>query len=203
MVSCGSDGDIWICGNDNILRLYTPRGDFLRSIQIKTGNVPEDIAVTKSGYLVYIDISDGTVNIVKETEIQTLIILQGLTPRSVCSTSTGDLLVIMDDECYSYANVVRYSGSTEKQSFPYSFGHSMKYITENRNLDICVADCCVCAVVVFNQGGEFRFTYTGPCNTKIPFTPFGITTDIQSRILTADWHNNNIFWIKMDSFSTA
>lgn len=59
----------------------------------------EDIAVTKSGDLLYIDIGDSTVNIVKETEIQTLIILQGLTPRSVCSTSTGDLLVIMNDEC--------------------------------------------------------------------------------------------------------
>lgn len=33
MVSCGGYGDIWICGNDNILRLYNPRGDYLRSIQ--------------------------------------------------------------------------------------------------------------------------------------------------------------------------
>lgn len=65
MVSCGSDGNVWTCGNDNIMRLYTPGGDFLRPLQTKTGNKPEDIAITKSGDLVYIDISDSTVNIVK------------------------------------------------------------------------------------------------------------------------------------------
>lgn len=65
MVSCGSDGNVWTCGNDNIMRLYTTGGDFLRPLQTKTGNKPEDIAITKSGDLVYIDISDSTVNIVK------------------------------------------------------------------------------------------------------------------------------------------
>lgn len=97
----------------NILKLYTQEVTFWG--QFKPKQETEDIAVTKSGYLVYIDIRDGTVNIVKETEIQTLIILQGLTPRSVCRTFFGNILVIMDDGCFSYANSVRYSGSTENQ----------------------------------------------------------------------------------------
>lgn len=199
MVSCESDGNIWTCGNDNIMRLYTPGGDFLRPLQTKTGNKPEDIAITKSGDLVYIDMWDKTVNIVKESEIQPLIILQVYTPRSVCSTSTGDLLVIMEGENDSNAHVVRYSGSTEKHRFPYLFGNSFKYITENKNLDICVADCKNGAVIVFNQDGIRRFTYTGHhCNTKIPFTPYGITTDSQSRILTADLFNESIHILDQD-----
>lgn len=67
----------------------------LSSIQTKSGNKPYAIVVAKNGNLVYTDYNDSTVNIVKCTNIQEEIRLQGWKPRSISSTLSGDLLVLM------------------------------------------------------------------------------------------------------------
>ncbi|XP_062573449.1 E3 ubiquitin-protein ligase TRIM71-like [Saccostrea cucullata] len=221
-VACLSDEEIWTSGDDRTMKLYSINqgslftikrifnlhGSLLKSITTKSEKRPSDIAVTKSGDLTYTDDIDRTVNIVKNKKIEEVIRLQNWYPRNICSTSSGDLLVIMDSNDYKQTKVVRYSGSTEKQTIQFDDKHNplypssstCMYITENRNLDICVSDSGAKAVVVVNQAGKLRFRYTGhtPAPKNQPFNPLGITTDSQSHILTADYNNDCVHIIDQD-----
>ena len=206
-VSCLSDDEIWTRGEETVLRLFNISGKLIKEVQAKSGNIPEDIAVTQSGDLMYSDYNDSSLNLVSGSHAQPLIRLQGWKPRSVCIASSGDLLVIMRRDDGKQTKVVRYSGSTEKQSYQwddkgqplYSSRSVYKYLCENRNLDVCVSDHAAGAVVVVNQAGKIRFTYTGHFGTiDRPFRPRDITSDSLSRILTADPSCNCIHIIDKD-----
>ncbi|XP_052699399.1 uncharacterized protein LOC128176918 [Crassostrea angulata] len=215
-VSCLSDEEIWTCGEDNIMRLYNLRGELLKSTKINPSNIPQDIAVTRRGKLVYSNYEERTVKKVnKKKKTKTFIKLKEWRPQSVCITSSGDLLVIMNNDENEQTKVARYSGAKEKQSIQYndkgqplysyeegkkiySSGYRTKYIIENRNLDICVTDCKAHRVVVVNQAGKLRFTYNGFFNNRGSFYPRGITGDSLSRILTADYYNKSIHILDQD-----
>jgi hypothetical protein len=166
--------------------------------------------VTRDGYLLYTDNRDGTVNLVKNknnNKIRTLLKLQGWEPRYICCTSSDDILVTVVSADKKQSKVMRYSGSTKKQSIQfddhgnplYSDGDFYKYLSENKNLDICVSDYKASAVVVVNHSGNLRFRYTGhSSSTEESFRPFGLTTDSQSYILIADHYNDYIHIIDQD-----
>ncbi|XP_022300492.2 uncharacterized protein LOC111108731 [Crassostrea virginica] len=207
-VTCFNEEQIWTSGMTADIKCFNIKGVLQRIIQTKSGELPNDIAVDSDGALLYSDGETRTVYKVKNDQTEEFITLQGWKPAELCVTSSGDLLVTMfsDDETQSKA--VRYSGSTVTQTIQfdeegqplYSGNSKIKYISENRNLDICVADWGAGAVVVVNQAGKLRFRYTGhPSPTKNkPFKPRGITTDSEIRILTADRDNNCIHILDTD-----
>ncbi|XP_056007712.1 E3 ubiquitin-protein ligase Midline-1-like [Ostrea edulis] len=207
-VSCLSEDQVWTRGDNKTMKLLNLQSKLLTSIQTKLGNIPRDIAVTRDGDLVYTDSINKTVNLIKNKQIHTVITLQGWRPFNVCCTAANDLLVTMVSDDRKQCKVVRYSGSTQTQSIQFddqglplysSDPLTPKYISENRNLDICVADYVVRAVVVVNQSGKLQFRYTGhPSNTKQSFRPADITTDSQSHILTADLDNHCIHILDQD-----
>nr|XP_022295771.1 uncharacterized protein LOC111105704 [Crassostrea virginica] len=195
-VTCLNEEQILTSGETADIKYFNIQGELQKTIQTKSGIWPNDIAVDRDGALLYIDGRTRTVYKVKNDQTEEIITLQGWKPDNLCVTSNGDILVAMYSDDETQSKVVRYSGSTVKQTIQfdekgqplYSGNNKIKYISENRNLDICVADWEAGAVVVVNQAGKLRFRYTGhPSRTKNQsFKPFGITTDSQSRILTAD-----------------
>nr|XP_022307815.1 uncharacterized protein LOC111113816 [Crassostrea virginica] len=75
----------------------------------------------------------------------------------------------------------------------YTSGGYIKCLSENRNLDICVADWDARAVVVVSAAGNLRFRYTGPHSTsRKSFYPLGITTDSWCNIMISDCGNHSI-----------
>nr|XP_034305176.1 E3 ubiquitin-protein ligase TRIM71-like [Crassostrea gigas] len=197
-----NDDKIWASGWSNEIKCFNAYGSLQQTIVTKSGQAPTDIAVDVGRDLLYSDQILGRVQKVKNGQTEELIRLQGWIPCNLCVTSTGDLLVTMYSNGYTQSKVVRYSGYTEKQTIQlddndkplYSGSSNIKYITENGNHDICVADCEVRAVVMVNQDGKLRWRYTGhPSTTKtLPFRPRGIASDSQNRILTADTENHCI-----------
>lgn len=202
-VTCLSDEQIWTLGNNNVMKLFNLNGKLLETFHTNLGNRQSNISITRRGELAFTDKCECTVNIVMNKQIQEIVKLQGWMPQNVCCSYFGDFLVVMQSDDRKHTKVVRYAGSTEIQSI--QFDHrgkplysssvlcNFKYISENRNRDICVADHFAGAVVVVNHDGKRRFLYTGPpLSGSVPFKPVGITTDSQSRILTSDFHNYRI-----------
>ena len=199
-----NEEQIWTSGGTADIKCFNNQGVLQETLKKKSRNWPNDIhlAVDRDGVLLYSDYRTRTVYKVKKDQTEKIITLQGWSLANLCVTSFGDLLVTMFNDGKTQSKVVRYSGSTVKQTIQfddkgqplYSGNAYMKYIDENRNLDICLADHGVGAVVVVNQAGKLRFRYTGhPPPTKYnTFKPFGITTDSQSRILISDFNRIHI-----------
>ncbi|XP_062610831.1 uncharacterized protein LOC134272634, partial [Saccostrea cucullata] len=132
----------------------------------------------------------------------------GDSPWNIAVTRSGDL--IYTDPVTRTVNIVKNDQIQEVITLQGWTSHCVccvssgdldiiKYISENRNLDICVADNGTKAVVVVNQEGKLRFRYTGhPSTTKKSFHPRGITTDRQSQILTVDRNYNCIHILDQD-----
>lgn len=68
-----NDEEIWTSGWDKILKLYNLNGELIKSVQTKSGNAPQDMTITGNDDLVYTDDKDGTVNILKNTNIEEMI----------------------------------------------------------------------------------------------------------------------------------
>eukprot|EP00105_Crassostrea_gigas_P021693 XP_011440913.1 PREDICTED: uncharacterized protein LOC105337743 [Crassostrea gigas] len=202
IVTSINEGKIWTSGEINDIKCFDIRGSNVQTIETDSEKIPNDIAIDSDGHLLFTSGATRTVNKVKNGKTEELIRFIEWKPSGLCTTSNGNLLVTLFSGDETQSKVVRYSGSTEKQTIQfdsdgkplYSGNNKIKYITENRNHDICVADWWSGAVVVVNQDGELRWRYTSyPSVTKNElFQPHCITNDSQSLILTADCNNDCI-----------
>ncbi|XP_052679765.1 uncharacterized protein LOC128160475 [Crassostrea angulata] len=207
-VSFHSEQEIWASAEVSEIKCYNINGNTINAIETKSGEYPDDLAVTREGYLIYTDREFRTVNKVVNGQIKEIIILQGWIPGNLCVTSFGDLLLVMCDDAKTQTKIVRYAGAIKKQTIQfdengkplYSCEYKIQYLSENRNLDVCVADRAAGAVVVVDQAGKLRFRYTGhPTKSKeSPFIPRGITTNSLSQILTADGGNSCVHILDQD-----
>ncbi|XP_062599104.1 uncharacterized protein LOC134260573, partial [Saccostrea cucullata] len=162
-VACLNEEEIWTSGGDSTMKLYSiNQGSLLKSIPTKSGKlqVPYDIAVTKNGDLVYTDYKDRTVNIVKNEKIE-VIRRKNWKPSGVCSTSSGDLLVIMSK----------------------AFGP--RGITTDSQSRILTADINNDCVYIIDQDGQF-LRYINSCGLS---RPCGLCTDTNDNLFVAQWGN--------------
>lgn len=213
-VSCKNDEEIWTYGDDNSIKLYDLQGKMVRSTVNRFGFIPWDIVGNYGGDLVYTVHTNKSVNIVYEKNRYIVIREHGWIPLNTCSTLSGDLLVVMikdedkdeDKDENKETKIVRYVYSKEEQIIQiddlgqplYSSGCT-KYISENKNRNVCVADYEASAVVVVNHAGKLKFRYTTSLSTKEElFKPSGINADSQCRILTVDSDNNCIHILDKD-----
>ena len=209
-VACLGRDTIFTTGNDDVIQRICFKDDNNANFPdfTSSGYKPWDIAVIGESNLIYSDRDSRAVLVVMDGKATVLLNSIDWIPFNICSTFSGDLLVIMNSNDHKQTKVVRYSGIREIQSFQFDekgqpLYHSYnghKYITENGNLDICVADCQAGSVVVVDPSGILRFRYSGvePTLNNNLFCPRGITTDSQCQLLISDIGNDCIHLTDQD-----
>lgn len=196
-VANDNNKNIWTSSYLNsILQRHCMQRSLRTRIPSQSGQIPRDITVNNMGELLYV--SQDTLYRIRNGETENVNTLFEWNLKNLCRTQTGDVLVSMYSDDETQSKVVRYNGSTEKQTIQfdddgeplYSSNDCTKHICENGNGDICVADWRARDVVVVNQSGRLQFKYNR--QYEYEFTPFGIATDSLWHILTSDDTNKRI-----------
>nr|XP_022308240.1 E3 ubiquitin-protein ligase TRIM71-like [Crassostrea virginica] len=173
-VSGLSDEKFWTRGNNEIMKLYNMKGEVIESVQSKSGNMPADIAVTQKGGLVYADYNDSSINLVRGSQIQTLITLLGWTPLSLCNYDAGAVVVVSAAGKLRF----RYTGppSTPRESFR-PFG-----ITTDSCGNILISDRIKHRIHITDREGHFlRFIHN--CGLQ---APWGLCVDSKDYLFVTE-----------------
>ncbi|XP_048778022.2 uncharacterized protein LOC125681824 [Ostrea edulis] len=198
-VACVGVDEAWVSGADKIVRRVDIHGSVRDTVTTTCKPWPSDIKVTRQGELVYCDVNNRTLNIVRHGRTEALITTpQCWKPGKLCCTESGDILVCMYTTDYRQHKIVRYQGHTVEQEIDrdedgepiYKGGRYPLYVMENNNGDICASNSNADIVVVVDKSGRVRFRYDStPARRKISFNPRHIVTDSMSRIIVTDWNN--------------
>lgn len=199
-VAYQSKGKLWIAGNEGSLKLFQ-----CDALQSESGATRSCLTlkhvifegVTTTGDLIYGIKLKNTIFKSTKDKTQVMINLHDWKLLSLCITAFGELLVCMTDERKYRCRVVRFNQDPEIMQIIqydhqgeslYTSGMLSKYIEENRNGDICLADCDAGAVVVTDKAGKLRFRYVGTISSQKSdqFCPVGIATDSMAQILVSD-----------------
>lgn len=203
-ISLDKSGRLWLSDEFGSLVQIDLMGNQLHEIQTSGENESGGFhTVTQDGNLIVAEQDDNVINkITMDNTITEFIQTGNWEPLSIHSSRiSGDIVVgmIMDGEA---AKVTMYSKTGEEilnvqlddhDQKLYSFPH---YITENLNGDVCVSDNYLAAVVVVDNSGQYRFSYTG--QESEGFDPYGICTDILGHILVCDTYNTAVHLFDQD-----
>jgi hypothetical protein len=192
-------GRIWVSDREGNLVQTDLQGNQLQKIQTSGGRGYH--TVTQDGELIF---RGRNIHILKKITLQNNItdfIRTGdWTPISIHSSHiNGDILVAMVKE--GKAQVSRYNKTGKALQIMQRDGKGQElysdphYITENTNSDVCVSDNKKRAVVVVNQSGQHRFSYTGQGSL---FYPNGICTDVLGHILVCDSYSETVYLLDLD-----
>lgn len=174
------------------------------SVNVTSGEHSADLSTVDGGELYFCDWKDKAVckyNI-NDNKLEALVKLQEWTPRAICVTKAGDVLVCMTTSYNDQCKIIQYDARSIKHEIQFDedgesrFSHKGGdiFLTENGNKDICVSLTVNKCIVVVNKAGEFRFSYEGNSNARgcKEFSPNGVAADRFYQILIADSENGCI-----------
>ncbi|XP_065923741.1 E3 ubiquitin-protein ligase TRIM71 [Magallana gigas] len=195
-VSLGKSGRLWASDNKSNLVQTDLQGNQLQKIQT-SGGYEGYHTVTQDGDLIYTVRVNKVINrITLDNTITEFIKTGGEIPLSIHSSHiNGDILVGMIGKVIRYnktgkeiQNIQRDNKGQELYDYPI-------FITENINGDICTSDSIKNVVVVVNNSGQHRFTYTGE---RSKFIPWGVCIDLLGHILACNLYSNTVDLLDQD-----
>ncbi|XP_062595065.1 E3 ubiquitin-protein ligase Midline-1-like [Saccostrea cucullata] len=199
-VACVGSDKAWISGTDKMITCVDIHGAVQDTVTSTCNRFPNDITVTRQGELIYSDIANRTVNIVRDGKTETLITTpRDWHPSGLFCTRSGDILVSMSTTDDSHVKIVRYQGQRVTQEIDkdehgdpiYQGGEYAVNVVENNNGDIVASDVNAYTVVVVDRTGKVRFRYNDkPPGGKELFAPGQIVTDFIGHIIVVDSFNN-------------
>ncbi|XP_078328811.1 uncharacterized protein LOC111111257 [Crassostrea virginica] len=214
-VACIGEAEAWIYGRNKTITRIDIHGNVRDTVTTPCNNWPGGITVTIGRELIYIDINNRTVNLIRQGKSETRITSpEGWTPEGLCCTRSGDILVhlfksksifqmymsvtSLFSRCETKHKILRYQGQNIKQAIDndgngsviFKDGDKSLHMSENKNGDVCVCDQNANTVVVVDKTGRVRFRYDGTqARMEKSFDPRDIVTDELSQIIVLDYNN--------------
>lgn len=203
--SCVTTDRVWVSDKNNII-LTNVKGVPIYLLNDKHCGYGIH-TVSGNNDLIYIDIENKIKKLSQDMKtISTFLDITFSVWKPQCvfwSPSKASLIVGMYREDEFKGKVTRYNQTAQLIQTIQQDKRGMhlykkpNYITENNNGDVVVSDYWSCAVVVTDQGGMHRFSYTGHPSGSL-FWPRGICTDAMSHILVCDLRTDTIHMLNLD-----
>ncbi|XP_062586709.1 E3 ubiquitin-protein ligase Trim36-like [Saccostrea cucullata] len=198
-LSCITSDEALIGGNSKSLFLRKCSSEVSKQFQtVEITCEGLHFVVSSKGILFYSDKTDRSIKRIASKQISTFLKFEKLEPKGLSLTSSGHLLVCLYRR--NGSKVARYNKTGQiVQEIQYNSNQTLlyehpKFICCNRNGDICTVDYAKRTVIVVDQFGIMKFSYTGRSVLEKgqTFSPCGIATDHLCNILITDLENNKI-----------
>jgi hypothetical protein len=186
-MSLEKSGRVWASDQVGTLVQTNLQGNQLQKIQTRWGYGYH--TVTQDGELLFTDDDNNVLKkITQDNKITEFVKTGEWEPISIQSSHiNSDILVGMvkdkEGQVKRYNNTGEELQNIQNDNKGQGLYSSPLYIAENINGDVCVSDHDKKAVVVVNESGHYRFSYTGQGSG---FYPYGICTDVLGHILVCD-----------------